>query len=90
MEKSRMALFEVALIVQVNNLLFKREVYFETCRHTNVKLEIQKRSFSRFGTLVWNNIAAPLRDKPKTVYRKTIYFQLRMSKSRKLLTFYNL
>ena len=32
----------------------------------------QKRSFSRFGTLVWNNIAPALRDKPKTVYRKTI------------------
>ena len=30
------------------------------------------RSFSRFGTLVWNNIAPALRDKPKTVYRKTI------------------
>ena len=38
----------------------------------DAKLEIQKRSFSRFGTLVWNNIAPALRDKPKTVYRKTI------------------
>jgi len=33
------------------------------------KLEIQKRFFSRFGTLLWNNIAPAL---PKTVYRKTI------------------
>ncbi len=41
----------------------------------DAKLEIQKRSFnfSRFGTLVWNNIAPALRDKPKTVYRKTIH-----------------
>ena len=38
----------------------------------DAKLEIQKRSFSRFGTLIWNNIAPALRDKPKTVYRKTI------------------
>ena len=38
----------------------------------DAKLEIQKRSFSRFGTLVWNNIAPALGDKPKTVYRKTI------------------
>ena len=37
----------------------------------DAKLEIQKSSFSRFGTLVWNNIATALRDKPKTVYRKT-------------------
>ena len=28
--------------------------------------------FSRFGTLVWNNIAPALRDKRKAVYRKTI------------------
>ena len=37
----------------------------------DAKLEIQKRSFSRFGTLVWNNIAPALRDKSKTVDRKT-------------------
>ena len=38
----------------------------------DAKLEIQKRSFPRFGTLVWNNIAPALQDKPKTVYRKTL------------------
>ncbi len=38
----------------------------------DAKLEIQKCSFSRFGTLVWKKIAPALRDKPKTVYRKTI------------------
>ena len=38
----------------------------------DAKLEIQKRSFSRLGTLVWYNIAPALRDKPKTVNRKTI------------------
>ncbi len=38
----------------------------------DAKLKIQKRSFSRFGTLVWNNIAPALPDKPKTVNRKTI------------------
>ena len=34
--------------------------------------KLEKRSFSCFGTLVWNNIALALRDKPKTVYQKTI------------------
>ena len=38
----------------------------------DAKLEIQKRSFSRFGTLVWNNIAPALRDKPKTNPRRQV------------------
>ena len=42
----------------------------------DAKLEIQKRSFSRFGTLVWNNIAPTQRDKPKSIFRKTIRKQM--------------
>ena len=48
----------------------KQYVDYFKCK--DAKLEIQKRFFSRFGTLVWNSIAPALRDKTKIVYRKTI------------------